>query len=183
MSVMPRLRLTCSLILSFALGCASCAPQYDWRIVNGDNDGFDVMMPGKITTDERPVVVGGQPLPMRMHTVECAGAVFAIGVVTLPSDDAALRTQVLTYLQTGISRNLAGRPVTRPVTISLAAQGQSVSGVELAQSGMAAGEHVPRQLQARFVARGRHVYEAAIVGEKLPAAEQSEQFFSSLRLY
>jgi hypothetical protein len=40
-----------------------------------------------------------------------------------------------------------------------------------------------RTIHARFVARGMHVYQLAIVSDKAPPAEQADQFFTSFKLF
>ena len=59
---------------------------------------------------------------------------------------------------------------------------RQVPGVEMTFSGKAGANQELRTMHARLVARGRRVYQAAIIGSKNPAPEQIDQFFQSFKL-
>ena len=169
-------------VLIAAVLCA-CSPTYDWRSVGNDDAGFAVMYPAKPTLDERQIAVAGQTLPMQMQAAQAGGAVFAVGVVTLPADDPALRAQVLDFLAAGIARNVGSTPRLRPIRIASAQSDRQIAGVAFAASGVVLHQRERRVVHARFAASGRHVYEAVVVSAAEPPAEQIDQFFDSWRLY
>ncbi|WP_244814559.1 hypothetical protein [Caballeronia sp. Lep1P3] len=172
-----------------ALGCAAlvaCTPAYDWRTVTNNDDGYEVTLPAKPRAAERKIDIAGQPITMRMQTAEAGDAVFAVGTVVLPSADPALQRAALDYLEQGLARNVNAHPDARTTEIDLAAGGH-VTGSEMQMRGQGraqSGEKPEaRTIQARFVARGAHVYQVAIVSDHAPPAEQAEQFFSSFKLF
>ncbi|MGU7781339.1 hypothetical protein [Burkholderia sp. PU8-34] len=169
-----------------ALVCASavlaaCSPPYDWRTLHNDA-GYTIDLPAKPTVDEHAVTIGGTPMKMRMQAAHLDGAVFAVGTVMLPDDRDETRRAALDYLRDGLSRNLDGAPQTAAVPVPLAAGG-AINGVELRVAGTAAGQDRARKtIVARFVARGRHAYQAVVISDAPIAQEQLDQFFGSLKL-
>lgn len=145
-------------------------------------DGYTIDLSAKPTLDERQIEIDGTPMKMRMQAAHAEGAVFAVGTVTLPSDDARLRQTVLDYLRTGLARNLGAAPDARATQVPLAAGG-AVPGLEMSVSGAAGAQHEHRTIEVRLVARGNHVYQATIVADKAQPQEQIDQFFESFKLY
>lgn len=172
--------LACGLVLSGAL--SACSPTFDWRTITNNDNGYTVDLPAKPGNDQRAVQINGTPMQMVMQTAEAGDAVFAVGTVMLPNDDEATQRAALDFLRTGLARNVGAAPDARAVQIPLAAGGQ-VLGLEMKLSGEAGSQHESRTVYARLVARGRHVYQAAIIASKPMQQEQIDQFFSSFQLY
>lgn len=172
--------LACVLALGGAL--SACSPTFDWRTIMNNDNGYTVDLPAKPGNDQRAVQIGGKQMQMAMQTAEAGDAVFAIGTVMLPDDSEATQRAALDFLRTGLARNVGAAPNARAVQIPLAAGGQ-VLGLEMTLSGEAGSQHEARTVYARLVARGRHVYQAAIISPKPMQQEQVDQFFSSFQLY
>ncbi|SAL42732.1 hypothetical protein AWB67_01687 [Caballeronia terrestris] len=182
-------RLTVSRRLSAAF-CAfaacgailACTPAYDWRTVMNNDDGYEITLPAKPRSDQREIQIAGQPMQMKMQTAEAGDAVFAVGTVVLPSADPALQRAALDFLQQGLARNVNAPPSARATQIELAAGGR-VLGSEIDVKGTSGEKRESHAIHARFVARGVHVYQVAIVSGKEPPQEQADQFFTSFKLY
>ncbi|RKF47369.1 hypothetical protein BCY88_23680 [Paraburkholderia fungorum] len=172
--------MACALALSGAL--SACSPTFDWRTIMNNDNGYTVDLPAKPGNDQRVIQIGGKPMQMAMQTAEAGDAVFAVGTVMLPSDDEATQRAALEFLRTGLARNVGAAPDAHAVQIPLAAGGQ-VLGLEMKLTGEAGSQHETRTVYARLVARGRHVYQAAIIASKPVQQEQIDQFFSSFQLY
>ncbi|WP_454824541.1 hypothetical protein [Paraburkholderia xenovorans] len=172
--------LACALALGGAL--SACSPTFDWRTIMNNDNGYTVDLPAKPGNDQRAVQIDGKPMQMAMQTAEAGDAVFAVGTVMLPDDSEATQRAALDFLRTGLARNVGAAPEARAVQIPLAAGGQ-VLGLEMKLSGEAGSQHEARTVYARLVARGRHVYQAAIISPKPMQQEQVDQFFSSFQLY
>ena len=170
----------CTLALGGAL--AACSPTFDWRTIMNNDNGYTVDLPAKPDNDQRAVQIDGKPMQMAMQTAEAGDAVFAVGTVMLPSDDEATQRAALEFLRTGLARNVGAAPDAHAVQIPLAAGGK-VLGLEMKLSGEAGSQHETRTVYARLVARGRHVYQAAIIASTPVQQEQVDQFFSSFQLY
>ncbi|MEM5438183.1 hypothetical protein [Paraburkholderia diazotrophica] len=161
---------------------AACSPTYDWRTIMNNDNGYTVDLPAKPTSDERQIDIDGTPMKMAMQIAEAGDAVFAVGTVMLPSGDPQVQRMALDYLRSGLARNLGTAPNAHVATIPLAAGGQ-VQGLEMTFSGKAGPKQETRTMHARLVAKGRHVYQAAVIASKEPPPEQVEQFFESFKLY
>ncbi|CAE6694650.1 hypothetical protein R69927_00544 [Paraburkholderia domus] len=172
--------IACALALGSAL--AACSPTFDWRTIMNNDNGYTVDLPAKPGNDQRAVQIDGKPMQMAMQTAEAGDAVFAVGTVMLPNDDAATQRAALEFLRTGLARNVGAAPDAHAVQIPLAAGGQ-VLGLEMKLTGEAGSQHETRTVYARLVAHGRHVYQAAIIASKPLQQEQVDQFFSSFQLY
>ncbi|ANB71142.1 hypothetical protein [Paraburkholderia phytofirmans] len=182
---LPRARavlgtMACALALGGAL--TACSPTFDWRTIMNNDDGYTVDLPAKPDNDQRAVQIDGTPMQMAMQTAEAGDAVFAVGTVMLPNDDPQTQRAALEFLRTGLARNVGAAPDAHAVQIPLAAGGR-VMGLEMKLTGEAGSKHETRTVYARLVARGRHVYQAAIIASKPLQQEQVDQFFSSFQLY
>jgi hypothetical protein len=173
-----------------ALACAAallaCTPTYDWRTIMNNDDGYEVTLPAKPSSDQRDVDIAGRPMQMKMQTAEAGDAVFAVGTVDLPDADPATQRAALDFLQHGLAHNLNAAPATHSVQIEIATGG-ALSGTEISVSGasakVGATQSESRLMHARFVAKGMHVYQIAIVSSAPLPDEQTDQFFSSFKLY
>ncbi|WP_408231803.1 hypothetical protein [Paraburkholderia sediminicola] len=172
--------VACALVLGGAL--AACSPTFDWRTIMNNDNGYTVDLPAKPGNDQRAVQIDGTPMQMAMQTAEAGDAVFAVGTVMLPNDNEATQRAALEFLRTGLARNVGAPPDAHAVQIPLAAGGQ-VLGLEMKLTGEAGSQHETRTVYARLVARGRHVYQAAIIASKPLQQEQIDQFFTSFQLY
>jgi hypothetical protein len=161
---------------------AGCSPTYDWRTVMNNDNGYTVDLPAKPGSDTRQIDVAGTSMKMAMQTAEAGPAVFAVGTLMLPSDDPQVQRTALDFLRDGLARNVGTAPTAHAVQIPLAAGGQ-VPGLEMTLSGKAGEQKETRTIYARFVAHGRHVYQAAIIASQPLPQEQVDQFFRSFQLY
>ncbi len=173
---------TVAALLSAGFLLAACSPTYDWRTIMNNDNGYTVDLPAKPTTDERQIDIGGTPMKMSMQIAEAGDAVFAVGTVMLPSDDPQVQRTALDFLRSGLAHNLGTQPDARAAEIPLAVGGQ-VPGFEMTFTGKAGPKQELRTMHARLVAKGRHVYQAAVIASKEPPPEQVEQFFGSFKLY
>lgn len=172
---------------------AACSPRYDWRTTLSSEGAYTALYPARPTGAARDVAIAGRKLPMTMEAARIDDTLFAVGVVTLPEDDAALRKEALASMQSGLMANLGTHPDapvrTRTVTIMSAAQpAVALDAVEVQVAGVSPQDQSPRRLTARLVASGRHVYQAVVLeagdaARDLRQAEQVEQFLTGFHPY
>ena len=162
----------------------ACTPAYDWRTIQNNDDAYEVTFPAKPHAEARDIDIAGKPMHMKMQMAEAGDAVFAVGTVDLPDADPATQRAALDFLQQGLARNLNAAPAAHPVDIDVAAGGR-LSGSEITVDGMSANgqKGETRQIRARFIAKGTHAYQVAIVSTKAPPPDQIDQFFSSFKLF
>lgn len=160
----------------------ACTPHFDWREVHAADAGYGVMYPAKPTQDARDVSLAGEKLPMLMQAARVDKTLYAVGVVTLPRDDAQLRAAVLADLQRGLLANI-GQTDAAPsaVAIKQAGNAASVPGVAVQATGQASDKS-ERFVAARFVARGLHAYQVVILAQTPPPQDVIDQFFDSFTL-
>ncbi|GJG95954.1 hypothetical protein [Cupriavidus pauculus] len=183
---LPSLLLPLLALLWLAL--AGCSPRYDWRTIVSSDGKYAALYPAKPTSAARDVSIAGRKLPMTMEAANIDGTLFAVGVVTLPSDDAALRREALAAMQAGLTANLGAHPEAPPqarqITVTSAAQPPvSLDAVEVSVTGVSPQDKAPRRLTARLVASGARVYQAVVLEAGDAArdsrqAEQVEQFLT-----
>jgi hypothetical protein len=181
----PRVKtLACALGACVAL--LACTPTYDWRTIMNNDDGYEVTLPAKPSSDKRDIDIAGRPMQMKMQIAEAGNAVFAVGTVVLPDADPATQRAALDFLQRGLAHNLNAAPATHPVQIEVAAGG-ALLGTEINLSGASPkvgdAHSESRLMHARFVAKGAHAYQIAIVSSAPLPDDQTDQFFSSFKLY
>ncbi|MDF9432854.1 hypothetical protein EM868_24205 [Cupriavidus gilardii] len=166
----------------------ACSPRYDWRTIQSNEGGYAALYPGKPTSAARDVAIAGRKLPMTMEAARVDETLFAVGVVSLPGDDASLRAEALSAMQTGLLANLGNAPTepvqTRAVTVMSSAQPPvALPGIEIRVAGVSPQDKTPRRLTARLVAKGSKVYQAVVLEAGDAArdqrqAEQVEQFLA-----
>ncbi|TDY53514.1 hypothetical protein BX592_103327 [Paraburkholderia rhizosphaerae] len=176
----PLCRALCVCVCTAAL--VACSPTYDWRTIMNNDNGYTVELPAKPSADERQIEIDGTPMKMAMQIAEAGDAVFAVGTVMLPNDDPRTQHAALDFLRDGLARNLGAAPDARATPVPLA-DGGNVQGLEVTFSGPAGPKKEPRIMHARLVAKGKHVYQAAVIAKKDPPPEQLDQFFQSFKLY
>ena len=176
--------VTTTTVLFTATALLACTPSYDWRTIQNNDDAYEVTFPAKPHSDARDINVAGKPMHMKMQMAEAGDAVFAVGTVDLPDADPVTQRAALDFLQQGLARNLNAAPVARPVDIDVAAGGR-LPGAEITVNGTSANgqKSETHQIRARFIAKGTHAYQVAIVSSKAPPPDQIDQFFSSFKLF
>lgn len=153
---------------------AACSPKYDWREIRGSSTPFVLAFPAKPNSQTRSTELGPLKLEMTMHSVRVEGSTFAIGSATLP--DAAQARAALPLLKQALLTNIGAQPDRETISVT--------GDIELEASGrqQAYGKEQPLQLQARFLTRGKYLYQLVIIGPPgAVAREQSDTFFTSFR--
>ncbi|WP_454730846.1 MULTISPECIES: hypothetical protein [Cupriavidus] len=181
---LSRLPSTLSALGAAAAVCAlvGCSPRYDWRTIQSSEGAYAALYPGKPTGAAREVAIAGRKLPMTMDAARVDETLFAVGVVTLPADDAALRQAALESMQAGLLGNLGPHAPdavkTRQVTVmSAATPAVALPGVEVQVAAVSPQDQAPRRLTARLVASGVRVYQAVVLeaGDAARDQRQAEQ--------
>jgi hypothetical protein len=174
-----RFRFAACLLLAGLAGLAACSPRYDWRTIQSESGAYAALYPGKPSSAAREVAIAGRRLPMTMEAASVGQTLFAVGVVTLPSDDAALRREALDAMQAGLAANLGAHPAeparTQAVTVMSAAQPPvPLPGVAVEVAGVSPQDQAPRRITARLVASGNRVYQAVVLEAGDAARDQRQ---------
>jgi hypothetical protein len=150
-------------ILGAALLLASCSAELDWRELHWEDGKLKVMLPGKPTSSERDVVLGGEKIAMHMLQTQKSGMAFGIAYAPLPGGDPGA---LLTAARDALLRNIEGKLVTEH---EVEVRGASSRGREFTGEGVVAG--TPMLVAARVVAANGRFYQVVFVGRKDRAAD------------
>lgn len=165
--------------LALLCAAAACAPRYNWHFVNDPQGQFAASFPAHESTESRPVQLAGQTLTMRMSVASVGKTTFAIGVIVLPRDDAALRARVQTQLSADLGAKL-GQGGT-PTAVRVQTDSGPIAGIELDASGTVPHQEAKREARVRVIGFGARVYQLAVISEQALPLDESKQFFDSFR--
>lgn len=165
----------------FAAGLAAlgaCTPALNWREIRLD-ESARVALPCRPQKDERPVMLAGRSVQLRLRACEAEQVVWAVS--SAQAADANHALAVVAELQRSLVDNLQGTgtvlpeapgaaPVQRGLRVRLAVDGRHADGSALAA-------------RAAFVSHEGNVFQLVVMprsGAPLPADEALGYFFDSL---
>lgn len=148
---------------------AGCSPELNWREVHASDGSYSVLMPAKPAAHTRELALGTIKTSMTLSGAEAGGVSYVVGYAAFESEAQA--QQAALAMQAGMLRNIgAGQPESRQVMVGavrmteLSAQGKSPSGQ-------------PLTLFARFAARGKHAWQAIVLGPSNKVDREAAQTF------
>jgi hypothetical protein len=155
---------------------AACSPALDWREWRPEASGLVAMLPCKPAVHARKLMLAGTEVLLTLNACQAAEATWALAFADV-ADPArvgpalqALRDSAAANIRASESRSL-------PLAVS-GATPQALAG-RLALTGQRA-DGQPVQEQVAVFAKGTRVYQATVIGPKLPA-EGLEVFFDGLK--
>jgi hypothetical protein len=170
------------MLASFAALQSGCSPTYNWREYRDPDGAYRVLMPGRVAELSREINLDGVVLPMSMSGALVDSTRFAVGMVRLKEEGQ--RDHVLAAMRTAMLRNIAAHTHRdRACEASVMnASGQALTRVA-AQCVSAQGRanDNPQFMEAMFVARGDHVWQVVVIGERIDAL-QAQTLFEAFRM-
>lgn len=158
------------LVLLVSALLAACNPTYNWRDFTHPQAAYRASFPDKPASFTRDVDLNGTRVTMTMTAARVNEVVFAIAYADV--SDLAQAQAALSAMQVAMVRNIQGS-----ITSSKAVG----TGADITAKGAVNGQ--PMQLQGRFRAHGKRLYQVVVMG---PAAaieqEQAETFLSGFIL-
>ena len=138
-----------------------------------------MMFPCRPALQERKVPLGGETLPMRMHSCSAGGANFSLAALDVT--DPARVTPELAALRAQVLANLAGA-ATELQPLALAGATPNPESARLHIVGKRPdGSRVVAD--AAFFVKGLTLYQATVLGsEGVPGREAVDTFFGAIRL-
>ena len=164
---------------ALTLSClvVACTPSLDWRETRPEGADVVAMFPCKPDRHARPIALAGATTRMEMLVCSAGGATFAISFADLP-DPASVAT-AMAELQAKVLGNIRGTASqTQPARVS------GMTPNSLARRLTMAGQlpdGAAVQEQAVFFVKGLRVFQASIIGPRLPP-DTAETFFAGLKL-
>jgi hypothetical protein len=155
---------------------AACSPALNWREVRPEGSGILLMMPCKPDVQVRKVRLAGQSASVTLSACSSAGATWALAMSDL--GDPQRVSPALEELRNSAVANV-GAVESQPHAQDVPGATPNPGSVRLAMTGrLPDGQAVQEQMVV--FARGTWVFQATVVGERLPT-EGVEVFFGSLR--
>lgn len=159
-----------------AVAMAACAPALDWRDVRPDGAGIQLQFPCKPHGQSRDLRLAGKRVNLALHA--CAAGGLTWGLAAADVADPALVGTALTELAVSAAANVgaaAGRAM--PLRVSGATPNSAASRQRLAGT-LPDGKQV--QMQMAVFTRGTFVYQASVLGERVPD-DAAQTFFDAVR--
>lgn len=152
-----------------------CFAELDWRELRSAAGGFSVLFPARPLEASRPVA-GAVEAVMHQWSCKAAGSVWAVAYLDLTESARRAPAQAVIRLRDALLANIDGR-----VLAERALRLEDAAGVETRARGRSAGAEV--ELNVRILARGRRLYQLAVLGAPGAAGEEGlRTFFDSFRL-
>lgn len=162
---------------ALAAALSGCAPSLDWREFQAEGSGIVATFPCKPDRHSRSVALATQTVRMEMLVCSAGDVTFALSFADLA--DPGQVGSTLAELQALATSNLGAARADRmesgvrgmtpnPNAARLRLEAIQPNGASL-------------QEQATFFAKGLRVYQATVLGRKVPT-EAAETFFAGLRL-
>ncbi len=162
---------------ALAAALSGCAPSLDWREFQAEGSGIVATFPCKPDRHSRNVALATQTVRMEMLVCSAGDVTFALSFADLA--DPGQVGSTLAELQTLATSNLGAARADRVESRVPGMTPNPNAGrlrLEAIQSNGAS-----LQEQAMFFAKGLRVYQATVLGRKVPA-EAADSFFAGLRL-
>ena len=162
-----------------AMALLACSPALDWRETRPEGTGVTMLVPCRLERQERPVRLGDQTVPLRLHSCTAAGSAFALAAADVA--DPARVTPLLEALRAQAISNIRGAATVEamPVLPGSTPNAQSVRLRIVGQGpdGRRVVEH------AAFFVKGLTLFQATVIGADEPVDREAiDTFFGSIRL-
>ena len=164
-------------IALLAVGMGACSPALDWREMQAEGTGIVATFPCKPDRHARSLTLAGQPVRMEMLVCSSGDVTFALSFLDLA--DPARVGPTLEDLRSIAASNIgAGPRNATPVQVPGMTPNPQASRIRL--DGVRP-DGVPVQEQAAFFAKGLRVYQATVIGKRVPG-DLADTFIAGLRL-
>ncbi|MDO8420514.1 MAG: hypothetical protein Q7S90_10805 [Rubrivivax sp.] len=159
-----------------ALLLAACSPALDWRDVRPAGSGVSLLMPCKPAAQERSLPLAGAPVRLSLQACSANGQTW--GIAHADVGDPARIGVALTELRASAVANLSGGAAEALPLQVRGATPQPASEHLRFDGRLPDGR--PMQVELAVFAQGTRVYQATVLGERLPL-EASQTYFGSIR--
>jgi hypothetical protein len=164
------------LVAALALLLTACSPTLDWRDARPEGSGATLLLPCRAHAQTRNVQLAGRALRMALHACSAGDATWALAFADVA--DPALVGPALDELRRSAAANL-GAGTARTLELVVPGATPNPASIRVLVDG-----HLPDgtavQEQVAVFTRGTLVFQATVIGPRLPA-EGVETFFTSLR--
>ena len=155
----------------------ACTPALNWRDVRPPDSGVAALFPCKPDRFSRSVPLAGATVPMVLMSCSAVSANFALGYAEMV--DPTRATLALTELRAAATGNISGR-ITAQTPLAMNGMTPNALAERLTIEGQRDDGRTISE-QAAFFTKGRRVYQASIVADKIDV-DAANTFFTALKL-
>lgn len=164
------------MVAAAALSVLGCTPADEWRELRPEGTTIAVRFPCKPDRHGRDVRIAGHTVRMDLLVCDAQGVTFGLAVADLGDPTAV--TPALDELRAAAIGNMTASPGNeRPLVVP--GMTPNPRAVRLVLAGKPGGKAL--QEQVGFFVHGLRVYQATVVGVRLPDA-LADEFFGGLRV-
>ena len=160
------------------LALCACTPTFNWRTVQLDAPGAEVLLPCKPDKAQKKVPLGGQPTTLSMLGCDAGGATFAVAVVDLA--DMTQAAPVLALWQNLTLANMRAAPGSAQVLTLKIPGASAVVPVSALQAQGQRADGAAVSSQTAYFSQGSQLFQVVLYAPKI-APDVAETFFSSLK--
>ena len=162
---------------SLVLGLAACAPGLDWRDVRPAHSGAALQFPCRPHAQERSVTLAGAPVRLALHACSAGGQTWGLAFADLA--DPARVGAALQELRLATAGNVGAQAAPAQALEVPGATPNAQSAITRLNGHLPDGK--PVALRLAVFAHGTRVFQATVLGERVPD-DAARVFFSSLRV-
>ncbi len=170
-------RFCVPLATALAAALAGCSPTLDWREFQAEGSGIVATFPCKPDRHSRSVALAAQTVRMEMLVCSAGDMTFALAFADL-ADPGQVGATLAELQALAVSNLGAARADRIDAAVPGMTPGPNAARLRL-EAKQANGASL--QEQATFFAKGLRIYQATVLGKKVPA-EAADTFFAGLRL-
>lgn len=170
------MRSSTTMMMGMLAAIAACSPGLDWREFEPEGSGVVVSFPCRPDRLVRSVPLAAAPVRMEMLVCSVSETTFALTFADVP--DPAAVGPALAELRALAAINI-GAPAATPSAWQVPGMTPNAEASRIAISGRR-GDGRPVEEEALFFSKGRRVYQASVVGERI-APEAASSFLGAPR--
>jgi hypothetical protein len=172
----PRRALRAVAGLAWGAALAACSPAHDWREVRSADGAVQALFPCRPQLHERRLALAGTTVKLALQACDGGGQTWGLASADLA--DPARLAQALDELAAAAAANLAAVPRSSPLQVPGATPHPGSRRVAL-EGRRPDGEGA--QMRVAVFTHGTRVYQASVLGQRLPE-EPVGTFLGSLRV-
>jgi hypothetical protein len=165
------------LLLALLGTLAACSPAFDWRETHPENSGVSALFPCRPERRVREIELAAVRYRMEMLSCRAADTTFALGFLDVP--DAPAVGAAIERLRSAAVANV-GASVPQVAPFAIDGMSPELQAAHLSFAGRLPDGSAVHE-EAVFFARGRRVYQAAVIG-RAPPPEAVQTFIAGLKL-
>ncbi len=158
---------------------AACSPAHDWREVRPDGTQAVLLFPCRPVKQQRTLPLAGAPVQLSLLACTAGGQTWALAHADV-ADPARVGPALAELRSAALAKLSAGGGPTLPLAVPGATPNDHSGRVRLsARPPAGAAERDTLQMELALFAQGTQVFQASILGQRIPETA-ADSFFTSI---